>query len=59
MRHITALLVLVSLILFSPTPVVEGKDAVQWLKGSKNFGTASEKAGNEEKLLLLDFFHPH
>ncbi|MFQ5863306.1 MAG: hypothetical protein ACE5IC_09340 [Candidatus Brocadiales bacterium] len=62
MRHIPACIVLVvlaSLTLLSPTPVAQGKDAIQWLKGSKNFGVASEKATDEKKFLLLDFFHPH
>lgn len=59
MRSITALLLLIiCTALLSPAPVVEGKESVQWLKGSKGFETASKKAGDEKKLLLLDFFHP-
>lgn len=58
MRHITAVAVLVSVFLFILAPVVQAKESIQWLKGSKNLATAQKKAGDENKLLLLDFFHP-
>ncbi len=58
MRHITAVAVLASVFLFILAPVVQAKESIQWLKGSKNLATAQKKAGDENKLLLLDFFHP-
>jgi hypothetical protein len=58
MKHVTAAVVLVSAVLLSLAPVVQAKESIQWLKGSKNLATAQKKAGDENKLLLLDFFHP-
>lgn len=59
-RHgIIALSILVGLSLLLFAPVVEGRETVQWLRGSKDFGKATERAETEKKLLLLDFFHPH
>lgn len=60
MRFITTFfVVLVGAAFLSLSPVANGKDAVQWLEGSKGFEAATEKAGSEKKFLLLDFFHPH
>jgi hypothetical protein len=59
MRYITALFMLASITLLSVTPVVEGKESIQWLKGEEGFEAASEMAEDEKKLLLLDFFHPN
>lgn len=58
MRYITALFILTSITLLPVTRVADGKEVVQWLKGEDGFETASERAGDEKKLLLLDFFHP-
>lgn len=59
MRYITALFMLASITLLSVTPVVEGKESIQWLKGEEGFEAALEMAEDEKKLLLLDFFHPN
>ncbi len=56
MKHVTAVVVLVSVFLFMLAPVVQAKESIQWLKGSKNLATAQKKAGDENKLLLLNFF---
>ncbi len=58
MRHIATLLVLASVILLPLAPIAQGKEAIQWLKGAKGLAAAPEKAGNEKKLMLLEFFHP-
>jgi hypothetical protein len=58
MRHITAVAVLVSVFLFILAPVVQAKESIAWLKGSEGLATAKERAAEENKLLLLDFFHP-
>jgi hypothetical protein len=58
MRHITAVAVLVSVFLFILAPVVQAKESIEWLKGSEGLATAKERAAEENKLLLLDFFHP-
>ncbi|MGR3294622.1 MAG: hypothetical protein ACUZ8A_00055 [Candidatus Bathyanammoxibius sp.] len=58
MRRVTVVAVLVSVFLFILAPVVQAKESIQWLKGSKNLATAQKKAADENKLLLLDFFHP-
>ncbi len=59
MRLIPSLIILASITFLQITAVAEEKDTIPWLKGSKNFGAASEKAQEHKKLLLLDFFHPH
>ncbi len=60
MRQITLLFpVLIGLTLFLLAPLIQAGEAVQWLRGSKGLATATERAGDEQKLLLLDFFHPH
>ncbi len=58
MRHITAVAVLVSVFLFILAPVVQAKESIEWLTGPEGLATAQKKAGDENKLLLLDFFHP-
>lgn len=59
MRNVTTFIVLVTAVLFSLAPLAQAGEAVQWLRGSKGLATATERAGDEQKLLLLDFFHPH
>ncbi len=58
MRHVTAVVVLVSVFLFMLAPVAQAKESIAWLKGSEGLATAKERAAKENKLLLLDFFHP-
>ncbi len=59
MRHTATFFVLMIGVLFSLAPLAQAGEAVQWLRGSKGLATATERAGDEQKLLLLDFFHPH
>ena len=58
MRDITTVAVLVSVFLFILSPVVQAKESIEWLEGPEGLATAKERAAEENKLLLLDFFHP-
>jgi hypothetical protein len=58
MRHITAVAVLASVFLFILAPVVQAEESIEWLEGPEGLATARERAADENKLLLLDFFHP-
>ncbi len=59
MKHVTAVVVLVSVFFFMLAPVVQAKESIEWLRGPEGLATARERAADENKLLLLDFFHPH
>ncbi|MHC4198095.1 MAG: hypothetical protein ACYSRP_09370 [Planctomycetota bacterium] len=58
MRHITAVVVLVGVFFFMLAPVVQARESIEWLRGPEGLAAAKEKAADENKLLLLDFFHP-
>lgn len=54
MRYLSILLMLTGLTLLA-APVAHSKEAIPW---EKDYKSATEKAKDAGKLLLIDFFHP-